>query len=137
MIHAKVAHTTKTPYSDASLSNSALHTFFNIMAAWKLNTEQSMKLLGLDNRSTLFKWKKDPASARLNPDKLERLSYIFGIYKALQLLLPKAESADTWIYRPNSASPFNGKPAIDRMLSGQVADLYVVRQYLDGQRGWS
>ncbi len=137
MITTKVAPSTKSPYSNALLSSSALNTFFNIMAAWKLNTEQSMKLLGLDSKSTLFKWKKDPASARLNPDKLERLSYIFGIYKALQLLLPKAESADTWVHRPNSASPFNGKPAIDRMLSGQVADLYVVRQYLDNQRGWS
>lgn len=137
MINAKTSVTPKSIYTDASISTSALNTFFNIMKVWKLNTEQSMKLLGLDNRSTLFKWKKDPASARLNPDKLERLSYIFGIYKALQLLLPKPESADSWLHRPNSASPFNGKPAIERMLSGHVADLYIVRQYLDGQRGWS
>lgn len=137
MINAKTNVASKSIYTDASISTSALNTFFNIMKVWKLNTEQSMKLLGLDSRSTLFKWKKDPASARLNPDKLERLSYIFGIYKALQLLLPKPESADSWLHRPNSASPFNGKPAIERMLSGHVADLYVVRQYLDSQRGWS
>lgn len=137
MINAKTSPINKSPYTEAAISNTALKTFFNIMKVWRLNTEQSMTLLGLDSRSTLFKWKKDPASARLNPDKLERLSYIFGIYKALQLLLPKAESADTWLHRPNTASPFNGQPAIDRMLSGHVADLYVVRQYLDGQRGWS
>ena len=68
---------------------------------------------------------------------LERLSYIFGIYKDLQILLPKPESADTWLHRPNDAPPFGGRPALNRMLSGNVADLYVVRQYLDAQRGWS
>ncbi len=121
----------------AAVSKSALRTFFNIASAWKLNTEQSMTLLGLDSRSTYFKWKKHPETAKLTSDKMERLSYIFGIYKALQVLLPKPGAADEWVKRPNTAAPFQGKPALDRMLSGLVADLYVVRQYLDGQRGWS
>jgi hypothetical protein len=127
----------KLPSDSAKVSKSALRTFFNIMNAWQLSTEQAMTLLGLDSRSTYFKWKKNPESAKLTPDKLERLSYIFGIYKALQLLLPNADSADSWIKRPNSALPFQGKSALERMLTGRVADLYVVRQYLDGQRGWS
>ena len=125
------------PSDKAKLSKSALRTFFNIMEAWQLNVEQAMILLGLDSRSTYFKWKKEPESAKLTPDKLERLSYIFGIYKALQILLPKAQSADGWLKRPNSAPLFQGKSALERMLAGHVADLYVVRQYLDGQRGWS
>lgn len=127
----------KLPSDSAKVSKSALRTFFNIMDTWQLNTDQAMALLGLDSRSTFFKWKKNPESAKLTPDKLERLSYIFGIYKALQLLLPNADSADGWIKRPNSAQPFQGKSALERMLTGRVADLYVVRQYLDGQRGWS
>jgi len=48
---------------------------------------------------------------------------------------PQPEAADAWIRKPNSAAPFGGKPALERMLSGNVADLYVVRQYLDAQRG--
>ncbi|WP_374089715.1 antitoxin Xre-like helix-turn-helix domain-containing protein [Methylomicrobium lacus] len=120
---------------DAMIAKSALRTFFNIAEAWKLSTDEAMVLLGMDSRSTFFKWKKQPELAKLNPDKLERLSYIFGIYKALQILLPKAEAADQWIKRPNSAGLFQGKSALDRMLKGRVIDLYVVRQYLDGQRG--
>jgi hypothetical protein len=122
---------------NTQISQSALRTFFNIASVWKLDADQAMTLLGLDSRSTYFKWKKNPETAKLNPDKLERLSYIFGIYKALQVLLPKPEAADDWIKRPNTAMPFQGKSALDRMLSGRVADLYVVREYLDGQRGWS
>ena len=30
---------------------------------------------------------------------------------------------------------FNGATPMDRLLAGQVADLAVVRQFLDGQRG--
>lgn len=121
----------------ARISKSALRTFFNIANAWSLNVEEAMTLLGLDSRSTYFKWKKHPETAKLNADKIERLSYIFGIYKALQVLLPKPEAADQWLKRPNSELPFQGKSALERMLTGHVADLYVVRQYLDGQRGWS
>lgn len=121
----------------AELAAGALRTFFNIATAWRLDAEQAMRLLGLSSRSTYFKWKKDPAGARLTPDTLERLSYVFGIYKALQILLPRADAADEWVHRPNDAPPFNGRPALERMLGGQVADLYVVRQYLDAQRGWS
>jgi hypothetical protein len=39
------------------------------------------------------------------------------------------------VRQPNNAAPFGGRSALERMLSGQVADLYVVRQYLDAQRG--
>ena len=87
-------------------------------------------------RSTLAKYRADPEAARIGPDTAERLSYLLGIYRALQILLPRPEAADGWIRRPNNAPPFNGQTALDRMLSGRVADLYVVRHYLDGQRGW-
>ncbi len=122
----------------AKTAGVAIRAFFNIARDWELNAEQAMTLLGFDERtrSTYFKWKRDPQSARLTKEKLERLSYIFGIYKDLQILLPKAESADQWIKRPNDALTFGGRSALDRMLSGHVSDLYVVRQYLDGQRGW-
>lgn len=120
-------------------AGAALRTFFNVASAWGLNEKQAMTLLGFDERtrSTYFKWKRDPKKARLTKEKLERLSYIFGIYKALQILLPNPKSADNWIHQPNEAKLLGGRSALDRMLSGNVVDLYVVRQYLDAQRGWS
>ena len=135
---ARRLHSAKHP-TPAIAPGAALRTYFNIAKAWALNEQQTMTLLGFDasTRSTYFKWKKDPDSARLGRDKLERLSYVFGIYKALQLLLPDPAAADGWLQRPNSAAPFGGHPALERLLSGNVADLYVVREYLDTARGWS
>ena len=116
------------------LSGPALRTFFRIAQLWCLSVEEQMTLLGLSARSTYFKWKKNPGVV-LSRDTLERISYITGIYKALQVLLPDETAADDWVKRPNTAPPFGGRSALERMMSGQVVDLYVVRQYLDAERG--
>ena len=116
------------------LSGPALRTFFRIAELWNLSVEEQMTLLGVAARSTFFKWKRDP-NVILPRDMLERISYIVGIYKALQILLPDEKAADEWVKRPNTAPLFSGRSALDRMLSGQVADLFVVRQHLDAERG--
>jgi hypothetical protein len=116
------------------LSGPALRTFFRIAGLWGLSVEEQMTLLGVTARSTFFKWRKSPATI-LPKDTLERISYILGIYKALQILLPEEKAADEWIRQPNTAPLFSGQSALDRMLSGHVADLFMVRQYLDARRG--
>ena len=118
----------------AAAGGAGLRAFSNIAERWGLSIADQLKLLGIASRSTYFKWRREQAP-RLPQDTLERLSYLLGIYKALQILLPDASAADAWVRKPNSASPFSGRSALDRMLSGQVADLYVVRQYLDAERG--
>ena len=122
-------------FSGAELGAAGLRAFARIACAWGLTVDEQLNLLGHPPRSTFFGWRKAPDKANLSRDTLERLSNIVGIYKALQILLPEPSAADGWIRRPNKAPPFGGKPAIDRMLSGNVADLFVVRQYLDAQRG--
>jgi hypothetical protein len=112
----------------------ALRAFARIAELWHLTIVEQLKLLGLSSRSTYFKWRKDP-QARVPRDTLERISYLLGIYKALQVLLPDTRAADEWVRRPNQAAPFGGRSALERMLSGNVSDLYEVRQYLDAQRG--
>ncbi len=116
----------------ALLARAGLATFFRIAAEWQLDANQQMALLGLTSRTTFFRWKKTPPAA-LPPDTLERLSHVFGIYKSLQILLPDAAAAD-WIHRRNDAPLFGGRPALELMLNG-VAGLFLVRAYLDGERG--
>jgi hypothetical protein len=114
------------------LTGPALRTFFRIAEAWGLTEQEQMRLLGLDSRSTFQSWKRG-AVATIPKDALERISYVLGIYKGLQILLPK--TADQWVRKPNSARIFGGRSALERMASGNVGDLYVVRQYVDAQLG--
>ena len=126
-IHAQPAEPTP-----AHLARAGLATFFRIADEWELDSASQMTLLGLTSRTTFFRWKKTPPSA-LPPDTLERLSHMFGIYKSLQIVL-SGPAAASWIHRPNAAPIFGGRPALDLMLSG-VSGLYLVRAYLDGERG--
>lgn len=116
-----------------SAAAAALRTFWRLTEAWSLSASEQMTLLGV-GRTTLYQWKQGRFTA-LDRHVLERLSYLFGIYAALQILLPVPERAAQWLRKPNTAPLFGGKSALDRMLGGQVGDLFVVRLYLDAQRG--
>jgi len=125
----------KAQPTSKDLSAAGLRAFFNIAQAWGLSAEEQMVLLGSPSRSTFFKWKSAPQTADLRRDTLERLSYILGTYKALQILLPDSTASDAWVKKPNTAPLFGGKSALDRMLGGNIGDLLAVRQYLDARRG--
>lgn len=119
--------------SAEQLSQVAFKAFFNISSAWNLDDDEARKLLGSPDLTTFSKWRDDPGSAVLHSNTLERISYILGIYKALQTLLPDEIAADGWVKKPNSAPLFNGESALDKMVSGDKKDLSLVRQYLDAQ----
>nr|WP_293037971.1 MbcA/ParS/Xre antitoxin family protein [Paraburkholderia sp.] len=141
MTHAYAASSAapaRRPHAEPTfteMSAAGLRAFFKIAHDWDLSADEQIVLLGSPGRSTFFKWKQAPESARLNRDTLERLSLLLGIYKALQILLPQPSAADAWVKRPNSAPPFGGRRALDRMLAGNISDLVAVRQYLDAMRG--
>ncbi|HEX6938115.1 MAG TPA: MbcA/ParS/Xre antitoxin family protein [Longimicrobiales bacterium] len=122
------------PVTKERMARAGLRAFFRIAELWGLTVDEQLRLLGSPARSTYFKWKRDGASS-LPRDVLERISYVLGIYKALQILIPDDRAADAWVRKPNPAPVFGGRSALDRMLSGNVADLYEVRRYLDAERG--
>ncbi len=122
----------KSPSED--LGGPALRSFFRLAEHWKLCIADQRKLLGDPPESTFYKWKRQQAGSP-GRDTIERISYLLGIWQALQILFPDPAQADAWLHKPNRASLFGGHSALQRMLSGNVADLYVVRQYLDAQRG--
>lgn len=116
------------------LGGPALRAFFGLAKAWTLSEQEQMKLLGLTSRSTFHSWKAGRVS-KVSRDTIERISYLLGIFKAINILLPDQKRADAWMRAPNRAPLFGGRSALDRMTSGNIGDLYVVRQYLDAQRG--
>lgn len=114
-----------------------LRQVLSIAAHWQLGQEQVACLLGTVPRS-VQRWRKqadETGRLTLSADTIERLSYLLGIHKALQILLPTPANQRAWLIQPNDGPVFNGQPPLARMLSGQVADLYVVRSVLDGARG--
>ncbi|MCW5634312.1 MAG: DUF2384 domain-containing protein [Rubrivivax sp.] len=126
-------------FATEELAAAGLRAFARMAEAWQLSVDEQLRLLGQPPRSTFFAWRKHPERASLPRDTLERLSYLLGIWKSLQILLPDAGAADAWVRQPNAAPAFGGRSALARMLAGNVSDLHAVRTYLDGVRGggWS
>ncbi len=116
---------------DADLA-AGLRTFFRIAERWELTDDEQLGLLGLQDISSLVALRSGIAPP-VPRDMLERISYVLGIFKAINTLLPVPERADGWIRASNTAPLFAGRAPIARMASGNFSDLYVVRQYLDSQ----
>lgn len=116
-------------------ASAALQAFFNLSERLGLSVAEERRLLGSPPESTFYKWKAEKTAGRLSRDALERISYLLGIYKDLNILLPSLRAADEWIRKPNAAPIFHGQSALERMLAGSLVDLADVRRYLDAQRG--
>jgi len=125
----------KTQHDPKRVASAALQAFFNLSAHWKLSVAEERTLLGSPPESTFYKWKAEKSAARMSRDALERISYLLGIYKDLNILLPSPRAADEWLRKPNAAPVFNNQSALERMLAGSIVDLADVRRYLDAQRG--
>ena len=117
---------------ERSLARPALLTFRNISRAWSLTETEQSAILGHPLSAASAVLDSDEGHELLS-DTLERLSYVLGIYRALHIIFPDQQQADSWVRRPNHAALFNGTPALGLMCSGRLADLAAVRQYLDAQ----
>ena len=81
------------PAAPQSLAAAGLRGFFGIAEKWGLGEKENLLLLGEPGRATYYNWKKGEVG-KISRDTLERLSYLVGIYKALQILIPDKAMAD-------------------------------------------
>lgn len=111
-----------------------MRAFFAIADKWGLQTDEAIALLGHPSKSTFYNWRNgEVGQVARNFDLASRISYVLGIFKAIEILYQRPEMADVWVRKPNKA--FGGKSAIDRMSAGHMVDLAAVRDYLDSVRG--
>lgn len=114
------------------LSPAALKAFFNIMARWKVRDEDARALLGGVTNGPFYEMKRNPDRA-LDADRLTRVSYLVGIFKALGVLHSDV-LADTWVHRPNTNPLFGGATPLAYMMAGGLPALQNVRRLLDARR---
>jgi hypothetical protein len=115
------------------LSPSALKAFFNIMERWGVRDEDARVLLGGVSNGPYYQWKKD-TERTLDTDTLTRVSYLVGIFKALNIAYGQ-ELADEWMRLPNTNRIFGGKTPLAFLLAGGLPAFQAVRRLLDARRG--
>jgi uncharacterized protein (DUF2384 family) len=115
------------------LSASAVKAFFAIMTHWAIRDEDARALLGGVSNGPFYELKKNPERV-LDADKLTRISYLVGIFKALHILHSE-RLADAWVQRPNTNRIFGGHTPLAYMVRGGLPALQTVRRLLDARRG--
>lgn len=110
----------------------ALRAFQRIADRWGLAEQERLHILGNDVKETdLAAWQQ---GERPPNEVIYRISYVLGIYKALQIHFSDPEIADNWVKLPNRA--FKNETPLTYM-QGDIDHLAAVRDYLDGMlEGW-
>lgn len=104
-----------------------IRTYRRIVQGWRVPDSKVLTLIGDPEESEFECW-ANGSGAPMPPEILDRISHVFGIYKALRCLFQDEEQANAWPHKPNR--DFEGRPVLDVMLEG---DLSRVRRYLDAQ----
>ena len=114
------------------LSAPALKAFFNIVARWKVRDEDARALLGGVTNGPFYEMKRKP-DRMLDTDRLTRISYLIGIFKALHIL-HSSKLADEWVRLPNSNPIFAGETPLGYMIRGGLPAMQTVRRLVDARR---
>lgn len=115
------------------LSPSAVRAFFNIVRRWSIRDDDAKVLLGGISNGPYYEMKKNP-DRLLDTDRLLRISYLIGIFKALNILYSK-KLADAWVTLPNSNRIFGGQTPLAYLVNGGLPAMQTVRRLLDARRG--
>lgn len=115
-----------------SSAHVALRAIWKIAERWSLTDQELVRLLGQEDEAALVRLRTGQARD-LPAETIIRLSLILGIFKAINTIMPSPKRADAWVRKANAAPLFEGKTALDRLLSGEIDDLDAVRRYLDAQ----
>lgn len=111
-------------------SEVALRTFFNITNLWALTPEQQKTLLGIQDCDTVGNQCDSRLMEPLATETMLRISYVLGIYKRLNTLLPIPSHADSWLKKPNSEKLFNGNSALDFLIEDPMNHPPLLLAYL-------
>lgn len=114
------------------LSPAALTGFFRIAEIWFISDDDARQLLGVSDIEQMMRMKNNRKGLQLDRDTLMRISYLLGIFKALNILHGK-KLADQWVRLPNKNAIFGGQSPLQFMIEGGLLAMQTVRRLLDAR----
>jgi hypothetical protein len=107
---------------------------FNIVDRWSVRDEDARQLLGGVSNGPYYAMKRSAEGRVLDTDRLLRISYLIGIFKALNILHGQPLASE-WVRLPNTNRIFVGSTPLAYMMKGGVPAMQTVRRLLDARRG--
>lgn len=128
--------TTDSKHAKPSKTAQAIAGFkaaINILGNWGCTSEQIQNILAM-SKSTYYKNLKAPNKVTLNPDQLERISYLLNIHAALRVIFSNPENLYNFMSMPNQNPYFKGRPPLEMIATGRFAALYETAKRIDALR---
>ena len=116
------------------LSPAAIEGFLRLTELWKIKDADARQLLGGLSTGSFHAFKKQEKHRNLAQDTLTRISFLIGIFKALNILYSEP-LADAWIALPNRNPIFRGATPLAYLLQQGLPGMLEVRRLLDSRRG--
>lgn len=113
-----------------------LRAAVTVLDKWQATTEQACRILRI-SRSTYARAKlRNPDWAvSLDPDQMQRVSFILNIHAALRLIFDNPENTYGFAAMPNHNEFFNGRSPLEVMAQGDMISLYESFRRIDSLRG--
>jgi len=115
------------------LSSEAVRAFFNIMALWGIGDADARRLLG-GMSDGAYDALKTGVDRPLDEDRLRRISYLVGIFQALNVLYSET-LAERWMLLPNKNRIFAGMTPHEYLMRGGLPAFATLRKLLDARQG--
>jgi uncharacterized protein (DUF2384 family) len=111
----------RKPNAEARPADGALlwSAFRKVASALDLTLPEQAALLGV-SRATIAGWKANPGH---DPDKLDRMALVVGIYGLAAQAFPGERGGEGWLRRPNTAAIFAGGSPLALLLEGRFVSL--------------
>ena len=116
------------------LSPAAIEGFLRLTELWKVKDADARQLLGGLSTGSFHAFKKREKQRTLAHDTLTRISFLIGIFKALNILYSEP-LADAWMTLPNRNPVFRGSTPLAYILQQGLPGMLEVRRLLDSRRG--
>ena len=116
------------------LSPAAIEGFLRIMELWKIKDADARMLLGGLSTGSFHAFKRQEKQRVLAHDTLTRVSFLIGIFKALNILYSEP-LADAWMTLNNRNPVFRGATPLAYVLQQGLPGMLEVRRLLDSRRG--
>ena len=116
------------------LSPAAIEGFLRLTELWKIKDADTRQLLGGLSTGSFHGFKKQEKHRTLTQDTLTRISFLIGIFKALNILYSEP-LADAWMTLPNRNPVFRGATPLAYLLQQGLPGMLEVRRLLDSRRG--
>jgi hypothetical protein len=113
-----------------------LRAAVGILDKWRASSDQACRILRISRSTYTRARQRDPQwTVSLDPDQMQRISFVLNIHAALRLVFDNPENVYGFPSMANHNEFFNGRSPLEIMAQGDMISLYETFRRIDVLRG--